>query len=90
MNDNKEEIKRNYYIKDNIITKMKIIIDYEYGLFKKCKYVKSMNCIKLDRNDISNMSDIFYRCSSWEELNLSNFNTNNSLIWITCSMDVHH
>ena len=32
---------------------------------------------KFYRNNINNMNDMFYGCSSLKEINLSNFNTNN-------------
>jgi len=33
---------------------------------------------------------MFSGCSSLKELNLSNFNTKNVIIWIECYMIVHH
>ena len=37
----------------------------------------SLKFIKFKRNDINNMSGMFYECSSLKEINLNNFNTNN-------------
>ena len=49
-NDNEEDIKRNYYTKNNEVKKIKIILDYEIkslsGLFRYCKCIKSINFIK--------------------------------------------
>ena len=43
-NDNKEEIKRNYFNKNDNVSKIKIIIDYQvksfYELFKSCEYIE--------------------------------------------------
>ena len=81
-NDSRKETKRknrNYIYKN--IKKIKVIIDYKVKSFEKlfydCDYIKSINFIKFNRNDINNMKDMFYRCSKLEELNLSNFNTKN-------------
>ena len=81
-NDNKEEIKNKYYIeKEDKVTKIKIIIDYQVKsfkeLFERCKCIKSINFKKFYRNNITNMSWMFFGCSSLKELNLSNFNTSN-------------
>ena len=79
-NDNKEEIKRNYIDINDNVKYIKIIIDYQVqslsGLFKECgvKYIKFK---KFYRDNITNMSYMFYKCSSLKELNLSKFNTNN-------------
>jgi len=79
-NDNKEEIKRNYLIKNENVTKIKIIIDYQIisfeGLFAYCQYIENIYFKKLLRNNINNMRNMFNRCSPLKELNLSNFNTN--------------
>ena len=37
----------------------------------------SNNLSNFNTNNVTNMSYMFYRCSSLKELNLSNFNTNN-------------
>ena len=81
-NDNKEEIKNKYEIKEeDKITKIKIMIDYQVKSFKElfywCKCIESINFKKFYRNNITDMSDMFYECSSLKELNLNNFNTNN-------------
>ena len=80
-NDNKEEIKRNYLIKNDNIERLKIIIDYQVksfmDLFWDCKCIEYICFKKFYRNNINNMEGMFCRCSSLKELNLSNFNTNN-------------
>ena len=80
-NDNKEETKNKYEInKEDKVTKIKVIIDYQVESFKNlflyCKCIESINFKKFYRNNISNMSGMFYGCSSLIKLNLSNFNTN--------------
>jgi len=81
-NDIKEEIKNKYYIKkEDKVTKIKIIIDYQVKSFKKlfykCKCIEYINFKKFYRNNITDMSYLFFGCSSLKELNLNNFNTNN-------------
>ena len=68
-NDNKEEMKNKYTInKKDKITKIKIIIDYQVKSFKDlfswCKCAKSINFKKFYRNNITDMSWMFDRCSS--------------------------
>ena len=80
-NDNKEEIKRNNLNKNENVTKLKIIIDYQVksfeGLFEDCEYIESIYFKKFYRNNVTNMEAMFNGCSSLKELNISNFNTNN-------------
>ena len=86
-NDNKEEIKNKYKIDEkDKVTKIKIIIDYQVKSFKELfrqsffdtyKCIESINFKKFYRNNITNMSDMFRRCSSLKELNLTNFKTDN-------------
>ena len=83
-NDNKEEIKNKYEIKEeDKVTKIKIRIDYQVksfnGLFYKfykCECIESINFKKFYRNNIIDMSHMFNGCSSLKVLNLFNFNTN--------------
>ena len=80
-NESKDEIKTNKLSEDNKISKIKIIINYQVKSFQKlffsCKCIKSISFKKFYRINISNMSLMFDSCSSLEELNLSNLNTNN-------------
>ena len=79
LDDNKEEIKRNYYTKEDKFNKIKIIIYYKTeslnGLFCFCKCIKSIKFINFERKNIDDMSDMFYWCRSLESIDLSNFNT---------------
>ena len=66
-NDNKEKIKNKYYIDEkDKVTKIRIIIDYQIksfkNLFKYCKCIEYINCIKFNRNNITNMSSMFNEC----------------------------
>ena len=80
-NDNKEEIKREYANKEDDVSKINIIIDYQIKSFNKlfyyCEHIESIKFKKFYRNNIINMSGIFEGCSSLKEINFSNFNTNN-------------
>ena len=81
-NDNKrKEIKRTSLNKNDKVSKINIIIDYQVksfsSLFKYCKCIKSITFKKFYRNNITDMSEMFRECSSLKELNLNNFNTNN-------------
>ena len=81
-NDNKKkEIENTYLYKDDKVSKISIIIDYQIKsiskLFEDCEYIKSIKFKKFYRNNVTDMSGMFRRCSSLKELNLSNFNTNN-------------
>ena len=79
-NDCKEEIKRNYLSEDDKVSKIKIIIDSQFksfdDLFSESECVESISFKKFYRNNITNMTGIFYGCSSLERINFSNFNTN--------------
>jgi len=81
LNNNKEEIKRNYIRKNEKVKIITIIIDYQVTSFKNlfagCFIVESINFKKFNRNNITDMSRMFFGCSSLKELNLNNFNTNN-------------
>ena len=81
-NDNKKkEIENTLLPKDNNISKISIIIDYQIKSFSKlfyyCYGVESIEFKKFYRNNITDMSEMFRECSSLKELNLNNFNTNN-------------
>ena len=81
-NDNKKkEIENTLLNKDNNVSKISIIIDYQIksfsGLFSNCEYIESIKFNKFYRNNITNMNGMFYECSTLKELNLNNFNTNN-------------
>ena len=67
-NDNKEEIKKTVLNKEDKVSKINIIIDYQIKSFKElfyCRYcIESLNFKKFYRNDITNMSYMFSYCSS--------------------------
>ena len=80
-NEDKKEMKRNYFNYKDKVKKIKIIVDYEIksfrGLFDECKCIQKIKFNCFYRNDITNMCRMFYDCSNLEELDLSNFNTDN-------------
>ena len=81
-NNNKEkEIRETYLRKDNKVSKINIIIDYQissfYRLFYKCNCIESICFKTFYRNNINNMESMFEGCSALNEINLSNFNTDN-------------
>ena len=80
-NDDKKEIKKYSINKDDKISKIKIIIDYQiksFGkLFNYCDCIESINFKKFHRNNITDMSYMFWGCLALKELTLNNFNTNN-------------
>ena len=92
-NNNKEEIKRNYFNKEDNVTYIKIIIDHQINhfcnLFSEMSCIKSVNFKKFYRNNIIDMSSMFWKCSSLKEINLSNFNTNNvtNMSYMFCRCD---
>ena len=66
LDDSKNEIKRNYITKKDKFSKIKIIIDYEIKslieLFKDCPFIYSINFIKFNRRDITNINNMFSGC----------------------------
>ena len=75
--DNKEEIKRAFFKKNERVKKIKVIIDYEiksfFNLFHNCEIIEKINFIQFNRKDIIDMSYMFLGCSSLEEINFSCF-----------------
>ena len=80
-NDNEEDIKWKNIIKNDNVTKIKIVLNHKIkslsGLFYRCKCIKKIKFIKFNRDDIKDMSCVFSGCSSLEEINFTNFNTKN-------------
>ena len=81
-NDNKnKEIKNISLNKDDNVSKISIIIDYQIKsfseLFADCECIESKYFKKFYRNNFNNMGWMFSGCSSLKELNHNNFNTNN-------------
>ena len=81
-NDNKKKENENTSLyKDDNVSKISIIIDYQIKSFSElfcfCKCIESIEFKKFYRNNVINMNGMFYGCSSLKELNLNNFNNNN-------------
>ena len=81
-NDNKtKEIENTSPHRDDNVSKISVIIDYQIKSFSKlfyyCFSVESIEFKKFYRNNINDMSYMFDGCSTLKELNLNNFNTNN-------------
>ena len=80
LNNDKKESKRNYVKKEEASSKIKIILDIQFKMFKKlfndCKCIQKIKFIKFKRNDITDMNRMFAGCKS-NELDVSNFNTEN-------------
>ena len=80
-NDNKEkEIERTKIIAEDKVSKINVIIDYQIKSFSKlfqyCDCIESINFKKFYRNNIDDMSEMFFGCTA-KKLDLSNFNTSN-------------
>ena len=52
--------------------------------------LKELNLSNFNTNNVTDMRSMFSECSSLKELNLINFNTNIVIIFMVCSMAVHH
>ena len=81
-------------MKNEIINNIKIIIDHQVKsfkyLFEEYKCINTVCFKKFYRNNIKDKSYMFNGCSSLNELNLSNFNTNNVTNMADISMNVLH
>ena len=75
--NSKEEIKQTNIKKEDNVKKIKIIIDHQVNsfknLFQECNCISSIIFTKFTRINITDMSYMFYLCSSLKELNLSPF-----------------
>ena len=80
-NDSKEETKTNIIKKNENISKIKIIINHQVmsfeDLFSNGKCIESIYIKKCYRNNINNMSGMFFDCSSLKEINIFKLKTNN-------------
>ena len=79
-NENKKkEIEITTLNKDDNVSKITIIIDYQIKslskLFYHCECIESIEFKKFYRNNVTDMSWMFFGCSSLTIINLSNFNT---------------
>ena len=74
----KKEIENTSLYKDDNVSKISIIIDYQIksfsGLLYNCEYIESIKFKKFYRNNVTNMNEMFCECSSLKELNFNNFN----------------
>ena len=73
----KKEIENTSLYKDDNVSKISIIIDYQIKsfseLFYYCECIESIKFKKFYRNNVTDMSWMFSGCSSLKELNLINF-----------------
>ena len=74
-NDNTNEVKNNYFSKEDNISKVKIIVDPEIkslnSLFQTCSHINKISFIRFNRKDITDMSCMFDECSSLKEINFT-------------------
>ena len=65
--DDKTEIKRNYLIKGDRVSTIKIMVDNQITsfneLFKGCNCIESIYFKKINRNNIKNITQMFSMCS---------------------------
>ena len=75
-NDRPEEIKRNYFTKDEHVKKIKIVFDYRLqslnGIFSSWKDIEVVNFIKFNRTNINTLNSLFDD-SFIEEINFFDF-----------------
>ena len=80
-NDNKEEIKRKYFSKNDKPSKIKVIINKEIksfeGLFYWCDCIEKISFIRFYRKDINNMKEMFCGCTNLKEIKFYKFCTDN-------------
>ena len=69
--EHKQEENRNYIINNEQVNKIKIIIDEEVksfeNLFANAYYIETINFIKFNRKDITDMSGMFFMYSTSEK-----------------------
>ena len=79
LNDKKAELKRNYITSADNAKKVRLILDKEIkslnGLFKDCINIKKIKFVKFNRDDIDDMSYMFYGCTSLEEISFTKIKT---------------
>ena len=79
-NDNKREIKKTRYNKEDKVTKIKIIIDYQITSFEKLFHLCAVEGIyfkRINRKNIYFMDFMFSRCTHLKELDISKLDTSN-------------
>jgi len=79
--NSKKEKSRNYFLKKEKISKIKIYIDNNITslqrLFLGCKNIQEINFINFNRKNITDMNSMFQGCSSLIKINFDKFKTNN-------------
>ena len=80
-NDDKEDKKTNHFNKKDKVTKIKMVLDWEFislrELFLKIRGIQKIKFIKFNRSTFNDMSFMFEGCYSLKEIDLINFNTKN-------------
>ena len=100
-NDSKERTQKEYFTKEDNIYKININIKRKtndiselfyikkYGEFAGCDCIKEIKFTKFLRNDIKDMSSLFYNCSSLTKIHFAEFHsenvTNMSYMFFGCS-----
>ena len=76
INDDREELRRNFLWTNEKVSKIKIFIDnkteIKSELFKNCSCIKEIKFIKFNRTNITDMSYMFHNCKSLINLDISN------------------
>ena len=54
-------------------------------------YLSKLDLSSFNTNNVTNMSNMFYKCKNLSELNLSSFNTNNvtNMNWMFCNCNLN-
>jgi len=80
-NNEKEEIKRNYFTMNEDISKIKVLIDMEVKsieqLFCECYCIKKIKFIKFNRTDFKNYKYMFFECHNLKNIDIKKLKTNN-------------
>ena len=80
-NNDKNEIKRNYITNKDKVKKIIVKIDMELkslrGLFADCTAPKEIKFTKFNREDFTDMTELFYGCGNLVELDIQKFKTPN-------------
>ena len=81
LDNSKKEINRNYIMKNEIIAKIKVIIDMEIKslskLFNECLYVKEIKFIRFNRIDFTDFSYMFNYSKDLINIDISKIKTDN-------------
>ena len=80
-NNKEEEIDKTFLLKEDTVSKINIVIDYQISsfenLFHSCHCAESIYFKKFYRKNITNMFKMFSECSSLKEIKFFNINTDN-------------